>query len=605
LRIADWKNDSSHSQREPLRPFVQPGDRRDRANRAVSCDLDRPKLNRIATPPAARVTRSPNPKSAIRNPQSSPPPFALVRTAANRQTVVAVCEAASARGIRPGLTLAEAKALCPGLEHAEHDVRRDALGLRALGRWMMRFTPVVAVMNGPDDPLAMPNALLLDVTGCERVFRGLDRLVAQVVASLDRFEVRACIALGPKPAAAWARTYSLSPVLRGEGVRQPCDDAFNVVAWRRSSPSSRPSPRDTGEREEDLPCESLRLDDDTVAKLYHLGIHTIGQLMAVPRDQLPARFGPLLALRLDQLAGVAPEPLVPMQLPVVIKARMDFDGVVTAPEALWAVFRELLGRVITQLERHGRGVRELDVTFVRAYATPVLKTIRLSRPSRDPVNLFNLFRCATEQLIDDDTTDEFLGMRLLVRVHEPLPDEQIGLLEGENYAGERELDRLVERLCARMGEGSVTQVRAVESHVPERAFRHELARQAECDAGLRRAQSSRETPVLRNFNPSYDDPREHHPPAAVRPLRLLRRPVEVPVTVNPFNDRFGQPMQFVRNNRVHRLAHVVGPERIGGQWWDGHDKTRDYFDVEDDAGERFWIFRVNETRRWFLHGQYT
>jgi protein ImuB len=77
------------------------------------------------------------------------------------------------------------------------------------------------------------------------------------------------------------------------------------------------------------------------------------------------------------------------------------------------------------------------------------------------------------------------------------------------------------------------------------------------------------------------------------------------VTVNPFNDRFGQPMQFVRNNRVHRLAHVVGPERIGGQWWDGHDKTRDYFDVEDDAGQRFWIFRVNETRRWFLHGQYT
>jgi protein ImuB len=283
--------------------------------------------------------------------------------------VVAVCEAASARGIRAGLTLAEAKALCPGLEHAEHDVRRDALGLHALGRWMMRFTPVVAVASGPEDPLAMPNALLLDVTGCERVFRGLNRLVAQVVASLERFGLNACVALGSNPAAAWAMTFSPAPGTpgagRGESLRR-----LSPQHAEDPHPNPLPAYRERGQEVastlSDLPCESLRLDDDTVAKLYHLGIHTVGQLLAIPRDQLPARFGPLLALRLDQLSGVAPEPLVPLRPPVVIKARMDFDGVVTAQEALWAVFRELLGRVITQLERHGRGVRELDVTFVRA-----------------------------------------------------------------------------------------------------------------------------------------------------------------------------------------------------------------------------------------------
>ena len=91
----------------------------------------------------------------------------------------------------------------------------------------------------------------------------------------------------------------------------------------------------------------------------------------------------------------------------------------------------------------------------------------------------------------------------------------------------------------------------------------------------------------------------------MRPLHLLARPLEIPVTVNPYNDQFGRPMQFVhRGGHVHRLTHVVGPERIGGHWWDGRDKTRDYFDVEDEAGRRFWLFRVNETRRWFLHGQY-
>ena len=172
-------------------------------------------------------------------------------------------------------------------------------------------------------------------------------------------------------------------------------------------------------------------------------------------------------------------------------------------------------------------------------------------------------------------------MRLLVRVHEPLGDHQVDLLDGENYAGEMELDRLIETLCARLGEQSITQAEPIESYVPERAYRVALGKKP---AGI----------STRPFHPSN-----------ARPLHLLPRPVEVPVTVNPFNAHFGQPMQFVaRDGHVHRLPHVVGPERIGGEWWDGHNKTRDYFDVEDESGQRFWLFRVNETRRWYLHGQY-
>jgi protein ImuB len=234
-------------------------------------------------------------------------------------------------------------------------------------------------------------------------------------------------------------------------------------------------------------------------------------------------------------------------------------------------------------------VRELDVKFLRAYAPPILKTIRLSRPSRDPVNLFNLFRCATEQMEDANRSDEFLGLRLFVRVHEPLPDEQVGLLEGENYAGEIELDRLIERLCARLGERSITQAKPVEFHVPECAYATKLARDR------RRCR----------FSDTEIDPRERHVPRNTRPLCLLPKPVEIRVTVDPFNDAYGRPMQFaLRRNQLHRLTQVVGPERIAGQWWDGHDKTRDYFDAEDEAGQRFWLFRVNETRRWFLHGTF-
>jgi protein ImuB len=74
--------------------------------------------------------------------------------------------------------------------------------------------------------------------------------------------------------------------------------------------------------------------------------------------------------------------------------------------------------------------------------------------------------------------------------------------------------------------------------------------------------------------------------------------------VEPSDDRDGAPISFNVDNETHQIVHAVGPERIAGAWWLGHDKTRDYFDVEDDTGRRWWVFRVLETFKWYLHGSY-
>jgi protein ImuB len=72
--------------------------------------------------------------------------------------------------------------------------------------------------------------------------------------------------------------------------------------------------------------------------------------------------------------------------------------------------------------------------------------------------------------------------------------------------------------------------------------------------------------------------------------------------VRPSHDRDGAPIAFSLDNQPRPIVHAVGPERIAGAWWDGHNKTRDYFDVEDQTGRRWWLFRVSQTSRWFLHG---
>jgi protein ImuB len=60
------------------------------------------------------------------------------------------------------------------------------------------------------------------------------------------------------------------------------------------------------------------------------------------------------------------------------------------------------------------------------------------------------------------------------------------------------------------------------------------------------------------------------------------------------------------------VRRADGPERVFGEWWKRDVElasVRDYFQVEDDAGERYWIFRSGDgehsetgSAAWFLHG---
>jgi protein ImuB len=201
----------------------------------------------------------------------------------------------------------------------------------------------------------------------------------------------------------------------------------------------------------------------------------------------------------------------------------------------------------------------------------------------------------------------FSGLRLTVSVHERMTDEQVRLLDGECYAGQLELDRLVERLCARLGEKSVVRPKRVESYVPERAWTE--------DDKVTREQGDKVVKKQMKASTSPSHPLTLSPPH--RPLHLLPAPQEIRVVAEPHDDSEGRPRQFaLRGGQVHRLVAAVGPERIAGEWWRGHDKTRDYYDVADESGRRFWVFRVvtrklvkgrdgpevRASARWFCHG---
>ena len=93
------------------------------------------------------------------------------------------------------------------------------------------------------------------------------------------------------------------------------------------------------------------------------------------------------------------------------------------------------------------------------------------------------------------------------------------------------------------------------------------------------------------------------------PSRLLRRPEPIE-TVALLPDH--PPVSFTWRGVRRRVRRADGPERVFGEWWKRDAEliaVRDYFRVEDEAGERYWIYRAGDgedaatgSHRWFLHG---
>jgi protein ImuB len=305
----------------------------------------------------------------------------LVRTIASRQIIVAACDQARACGIAPAMTLAEARALCATVHHAQHQPAADLQALHRFARWMMRFSPLVSV-----EP---PDAIALDVTGSERLFGSFERLIQLTTIAISRLGFHHGIAIAPTLGAAWA--------LASFASSDRC-----IV------------PRSLKEILAPLPVAALRLEEELIETLATLGIETIGQLSCLPRHTLPARFGASILLRLDQAMGLIDEPLAGIEHHEPIQASLEFEAAIDSLEMIEEGLRLLLARIIPQLQQHGCGARQLIVEYIPFRAPPIQKTIHLSRPTASRSALLNLLRCATESA---KAEDGFIGLRLSVPVY--------------------------------------------------------------------------------------------------------------------------------------------------------------------------------------------
>ena len=353
-----------------------------------------------------------------------------------RLAVAAANRAALALGLRPGMPLAHAQAMVPGLEVAEADPAGDTAALADLAAWCLRYAPLTA----PDPP----DGVWIDLTGCAHLHGGEGATLADIVARLGRAGLAARAAVADTPGAAWAvARHAAAPVT----VVPPGGQADAIAL---------------------LPVAALRLTPDTVAGLRRLGLDLVGQLAATPRGPLARRFGSEVIRRLDRALGHEPEPITPVVPPEAVQQALAFLEPLLTAEALRIATDRLAAGVCAALAERGLGARRLELIFEQVDDAVQVLRLGTARPTRDPRHLARLL---AERLERVDPGFGVTAARLVVGLAKPLAPAQASTPLGVEAAGEADLAPLVDRLAARFGASRVFRVLPVASGVPERAVR--------------------------------------------------------------------------------------------------------------------------------------
>lgn len=255
----------------------------------------------------------------------------------------------------------------------------------------------------------------------------------------------------------------------------------------------------------------------------------------------------------------------------------SFAEPISAPETLHRYTEKLCAELAPLLEAKSIGASQLDLLFHRIDSRTEAIRAGLARPSRDARRLTRLL---TDRI---ETIDPGPGVERMTLVASRTDNLHAlpGAALGETPV--RDISELIDTLTNRVGDKRLYRLAAVESDIPERSVRR-IPPLAE--------------PTLVRWNIDWP-----------RPSRLLPHP-ELIETIALRPDH--PPVQFTWRGERRRVKRADGPERIHGEWIRSREEllsVRDYFVVEDEAGERFWLFRAGDgedartgDQRWYLHG---
>ncbi|MGH8851033.1 MAG: Y-family DNA polymerase [Casimicrobiaceae bacterium] len=445
---------------------------------------------------------------------------AVVSSASHRPDVVVANDAAKKRGIVAGLSIAAALSLDPEIAIHLRDERTEAAALKSIALWAGQWTSTISI-----EP---PAGVLLEISGCLNYFGGLDTLLARIDAGLA--------ALGFCGVVATAPTARAASLLARSGQAIAIERATDLEPWLEA-----------------LPAALLDNARSVLDTLTGIGVRTIGDVLALPRDGVARRFGPGLLEEIDRARGIQPDPRPLFVAPERYHGQLELPAPVTEAEALLFAAKRLIVELAGFLHGRSAGVTRLRCDLIHEDAAPTSIVLGLAATRRIE-HMVNVLR---ERLARETLPDRVESIRLVSEEIAPLAMQEGELFPGADRRGGSGA-QWIERLRARLGDGAVREPCLQGDHRPEQASHYRG-----------------EAPMAAARLPAA---------SPLRPLWLLSRPR--PLGADP---------------AAAQLTLLSGPERIESGWWDGGEIGRDYFVGSDARGTALWLYR-DRGGAWFVHG---
>ncbi len=536
-------------------------------------------------------------------------PFVLVEHGVRGTRITAINHTAQQAGAHVGQMLTDARAACPLISVDQAEPEADSDMLERLALWAGRYSPITAIDTSTAAAAAAPDSvaqdfgLLLDTSGCAHLFGGEEKMIRDCLQRLAAMGFSAEAALAPTPGAAHALArYGDGDGDGGGDRRRISHDSDQVRALSIA-----------------LPVEALRLDHDRNTLLRRLGLKTAHSVIRVPRHALERRFraksdARSVQLRIDQFTGAIHEPINPLRPPAPWRTHMPCPEPALDITGIRFALNDLAARLIARMETAAQGARGWRLTAYHADGGSSAVAIRLSRASRDHAHILRLFEEKLDRIDPGYGIDGFLleaadcdaveasQTSLVTNNHAAATAATAALATlAANEVLAAELSGLVDRLSNRFGERNITYAAPVKSHIPERAWRMVSAASIGGNGGgggsgaaldVTRWEEVEAETVFRS---------------ASRPFRLFDAPEAAEVTAQVPD---GPPLHFRWRRVPRQITRARGPERIAPEWWrDGPRGVaiRDYYEVEDTEGRRYWLFREGlyggkTNPVWFVHG---
>lgn len=371
----------------------------------------------------------------IRQPELKDTAFVLATPQRGRMVITASSIDAGKLGILPGMVVADARAIQPGLQVFEDIAGKDLRLLAALGEWCLRYTPIVAV--------DAPDGLLLDITGCAHLWGSERAYLKDIMTRLrsSGYDVRAAAA--DTVGSAWANCrYGRVTAVIAQGQQSQALAA--------------------------LPPAALRLEVETLERMNKLGFYQIGSFINMPRSVLRRRFGAQLLLRLDQALGITVEQIETIQPVEPYQERMPCLEPIRTRPGIEIALNKLLEILCNRLIKESKGLRKAYLKGFRMDGQLQQIEIGTSSASCNQQHLFRLFELKISMLRPD------LGFELFILeapVVEELGQVQETLWNISGSNDQVEIAELLDRLAVRGGMDMIHRYLPDEHYWPERSIK--------------------------------------------------------------------------------------------------------------------------------------